>query len=331
MNLIRPLALAFVIVGQVIAGGAAFSPDGRTVYLNASDQPGELEVLHLSDERSQQLTFHRFQQASHPKEIKSIASAANGRLLLLDSEALWTWTPASDDLQRLRNCPAGMKFNGIACHPKSGRILITVFLDKPEDSDHDTRLLFADTPEAPLLTVRVRRLDRICCPVFLSDGSILFGAEGDLWQGTVDVQNENGEAPRPVLSATRYAPLADRETYDGTPMQTGVHDIAVSAHKVYVHVSRMGGSGWGDVLRLNLPGTDTEKKGDKDTGILRRYKEYREALASAEWLEENPSCAFLCNSADGKQVIFTNGCGPNRRHYLVTDDGDHEPLSVKRH
>ena len=140
--------------------------------------------------------------------------------------------------------------------------------------------------------------------------------------GSLEADDNLESGPRFILAANRCAPLADRETYGGTPSQVGVSELAVSHGKVYAHVSRMGGSGWGDIIRLDLPKP-------VEGGLRQRYTQYQALLGSVEFLTENPTIAFLCQSPDGTKIVYSDGNGPNRTFYVVENNGDPKPVPAR--
>jgi hypothetical protein len=82
----------------------------------------------------------------------------------------------------------------------------------------------------------------------------------------------------------------------------GVQTIAPAGEWLYVHIYRMGGSGFGNVIRLKVAGT-------ANTGedLAERLKVYGDAINSVQILEDNGMDSFLCASSDGKRVFYTEG------------------------
>ena len=60
--------------------------------------------------------------------------------------------------------------------------------------------------------------------------------------------------------------------------------------------------------------------------VLSMHAEEQYALRAFQAGASSPGSSSGCRPLHTMSI----GCGPNRRHYLVTDDGKHEPLSVKR-
>jgi hypothetical protein len=161
--------------------------------------------------------------------------------------------------------------------------------------------------KCPLVGVHARHLtDTVSCAAFLPDHTLLFSTEGDLWHGLVQIEaNEDHTETYGVLEGYRYAPVASRYTYDGTPFQEGVADIAISRRMAYLHVSRMNGSGWGSIARVALPPLSQD-----DTFTIRNsVKDAIRALRSYRELDDCPGAAYLCSSRDRKRVLFQNDTG----------------------
>jgi hypothetical protein len=162
----------------------------------------------------------------------------------------------------------------------------------------------------------------------------LFGSEGDLWHGLVewDKDAEPGH-PRGILSGYRLAPLATRETAEGTPSQVGVQRIAASRGQLYVEVSRMGGSGWGYLVRLQLP--PAKEKGELNLleQLPERLNLYNRVLNSVVMVDpDQGSGSFLCTSPNGEVVHFTGTRSESgdRSHYLITKDGKKVQVKTRK-
>lgn len=321
-------------VGSAKAGGAAFSSNGKLIYTPDHDEKPDVDVLDIG--AGTMITKH-LKLAKGSQDITAMSVASDGRLWVLTESHLWLWDAISDEVALSETAPVGAKFVDVACDFGTGRVLITAAVEKPEPDESVGRVLFKLNAEKPAMSVFVRRIDWIECPVFLDDGTILFGCEGDLWHGEIEL-DDDGDKSRGILNAYRYAPLATRETYGGTPMQTGVKNLAVSMGKVYAHVRRMGGSGWGEIIRLDRPKrVEKGKNLDMVGGLKERLQLHQAALHSVEILEDNGGRSFLCNSPDENLVQFTGGAAVengerkgDRRHYLITNDGKSKPLKAGR-
>jgi hypothetical protein len=112
-----------------------------------------------------------------------------------------------------------------------------------------------------------------------------------------------------VLVGQRIAPLATYETDSGNQSQQGVHLVAVGAGYVWTHVGRLGGSGYGSIVRLPMP----EPLGKSERGyyflqfeLKERYPIYAKMMSEAVITERigQPRSSLLCASADGETIIY---------------------------
>ncbi len=170
---------------------------------------------------------------------------------------------------------------------------------------------------------RVTEFDGI---TFSSNGELFFGTRGDLWNGIIDLEEQDY---RGVLVANRCAPLATLETAFGTQGQMGAERVAVATDELYVHVCRMAGSGWGKIVRLNKPPAYDQEVAASD--LKKRLALYAKEVASVEILAENGTRSYLCTSPDGKRAFFSSDVlGVDKRQFfLVEDNGMPQELSVK--
>ncbi|MBK1882399.1 hypothetical protein JIN85_08235 [Luteolibacter pohnpeiensis] len=122
-------------------------------------------------------------------------------------------------------------------------------------------------------------------PVFDSLGNLYCTASGDLWKGTIQV----GDFPETpfVLFAERIWPLAYKETSDGNSSSLGVREIIPLPTQIVLELSRHGGSGWGNIVRV--PNENA----------------YEKHLA-LQWdeLEDCPSSSCSAISPDGKHAAI---------------------------
>jgi hypothetical protein len=301
------------------AADAAFTDDGKSVY--AVSKPG-LERIDLTTGEISKVA------PEGVADIDAICRAGDGAFYLLTDDTLWRWKPdAGPALSVLKPLKAEQSFEDVACDPKTGRILI-IGREKTADDGSRCRLFFKPDPDHALLRVRLRHLDaEISGAEFLPDGSLLFGAEGDLWHGIASVEpTDEPDDAYGVITAYRYAPVGERYTYPGTPSETGVCAVAAGADHVFVHMHRIHGSGWGHLSWLALPAPVTEDSFE----IHNSVEDSIRVLQSVKKLEENGSCSYLCASPDGKRVYFTSGIGEKRTHFLSDSAIEHgDPLPFR--
>lgn len=300
---------------------AAFSKDGSTVYCCRSE--GMLAVhLNPYSEVSTKL----------PDSLGEIPIRAvtlrpsDGSLLLATSNAVWAFSPEKNTATKLFDKPAGSEIKDLAFDPISGGLLVTVY---PEAGKDESRVWWVKRGSIVAKIIFVRRLDYIDGPVFSSDGRLFFGAEGDIWRGFIEHEEEDDTEPNRggTLVAVRYAPVACRETYGGSPSQIGASDLACSGTKIYAHVRRMGGSGWGTMTRLDMP---TAMDHDPDKAITEKLTErvatYMRALGSIEVMDD--SCggwSNLCASLSGERVFYRI----MNTSYLIENNGKPQNIPAK--
>ncbi|WP_395740809.1 hypothetical protein [Prosthecobacter sp.] len=323
MNAAAPVLFSLLLASSLFshAGEACFSKDGSRVYLTTSESgTAKIEEINVDDGTHR---FHTFGQQPGLGEIRQLDSLGDGSLLFLCDESIWKWSADHQHLTKIHTAAQGMSFDQLAVSHSDGGLAVWGWAKEDDDEEGGGVLLFAKTKDAKLDSVRMRRVDHVNGMCFHAKGEMLFGTEGDLWKGTIEQEDEDTLS----LTAERFAPLSDRETYIGTPSQIGVSRVAASSGRIYLHLSRMGGSGWGSVIRLSLP-ADCKPAADlKD--IRMQLQIYSKALNSVEVLEDNGSLSFLCASHDGRRVFFTNRAGPeDRTCFLVEKDGAAAPIKV---
>jgi hypothetical protein len=156
--------------------------------------------------------------------------------------------------------------------------------------------------------------------------------------GRVGEGADSPEETRRFLRAIRIAPLATLETDNATPSGQGVYVVAGGAKLLYVHVQRLGGSGWGSILTLRLPnpqiGQEPPDTDSKDTSdpmyleVLARYQLYRDNLASVQSLGENGTDSCLSTSPSGSKAFFRASQGNDEKEAYWLVEGDQPPRKI---
>jgi hypothetical protein len=188
------------------AGNAAFTADGKAVYMisPASNSLDRLAV-ESADVTSVKVGLGK------DDVVNGLALAKDGTFYLATRKSLWCWKPGESKAKWLESAPKKTEFTDVACNPKTDGVLIT----------SGTGLFYKKDRHAKLCSVAIRYNPgrSIESPVFLPNGSFLFSADGDLWHGlidqTVEESGTTNEWTMTNLVAYRYAPLAQRETYEG--------------------------------------------------------------------------------------------------------------------
>jgi len=295
-----------------MAGNAAFTADGRAVYM-LTDAPSSLDKIDV--ERGTVSTVNV--GLGKDDRVAGLALAKDKAFYLITKNALWYWKPGEGRAKWLEPAPKKVEFEDVACNPKTDEVLIT----------SGSALYYKRVRCTEMVAVGIRYQPgrAIESPVFLPDGSFLFSATGDLWHGFIERTVEESAATNrwtnTDLVAYRYAPLAQRETYNGTPMESGIRAIGVSRNKVYADFGRMGGSGWGRVIRLDLPVQKAGSWASNNTA-----KETAKIIGSVNDLgDTSGGFVYLCGSPDGHRVYYgdgwSDGAGRRPHNSWIINDG----------
>ena len=317
------LLMAAVSAG---AGDAVFSQNGGKIYLiDRQEAPGQLYSIDLGDKE----LLPSGVPDLNGEPILSIDRSNAGFILCLTRSACFAWDVDKGATVEVCRVPKDGQFVELGYDSSTGLIAFVIRFET-EDGFPDWQLWVqpkgADGPAA----TRVRRVETITGMAFDPKGDFYFGSGGDLWHGSIR-EIKPDETPGGLLQAYRFAPLATLETDDATPSQIGVRSVVAAGPWLYAHVERMGGSGWGNVVRLAKPKIEEAPEGDPGLpfALSDRIDAYRHALESVVDLGENGSLAFLAASPDGKLVYFqASRDGGEVTHWLVRDHGEPEELRI---
>jgi hypothetical protein len=312
---------------QALAGTAAFSPDSSHIFL-------------ADWERLIDVDFSTHKATRVPldisKNLRAVAGTPDG-LLIVTGDALFRLDCQTRKSRRVCAAPAGMDLMDAAFDLHSQIILLCCY---PQNIDSNTDCLFflkkgATKPEV----VRSRRVRYVNAPVFDRSGQLFFSTDGDIWKGNVELADGY-----PSLSGERIAPVATRETVNGTPGQMGALELAVAGDKIFSCVRRMGGSGWGRVVSLKRPvessANDTEKssavEGNPSSQLEQVTATYLTELSSLHSYGENGGLpGFLCATSDEKKVFFTtkrakseNSELPSRDFWLIENNAEAKRIEI---
>jgi hypothetical protein len=242
--MMKPLLFSLLLSPPLFAGSAAFLPDGKRVA-----RQGDSGVLlcDLSKGTESDLKFPDDFQV----EYVGLAATADA-LLLAGGQRVMSWNPATDAWKELWTAPAELTVDDVACDPKSGQVLVTT---SQENGEPQWWIL---DPKQPQKAGKVfnRRAAYATNPVFDPAGNLYFTCHGDLWKGSFEERDEE-ESPF-VLNGTRIWPLAAQETSEANSSGLGAHEILPLEKHLLVELSRAGGSGWGNVIRV--PNADAYEK-----------------------------------------------------------------------
>ncbi len=299
---------------------AAFSDDGNHVYLLGSNLPkGMVLDVDLINFTTKQLNL------GVSTEVHGIVNAPRALLFVTD-RSLYRLPLPTGQPGKICDAPAGCLFHDVACNRAQHGVLL---MCRTKDGRDWPSYYLREQRQTPSL-IATRRVNALVGAVFDREGHLFFAAEGDVWEGSVEPPPEP-DLPTSV-EAIRFAPVALRETANGTSGSTGARELAVAGQTVYVHMQRMGGSGWGEMISVRWPGepkSEDEKPG-VENGVKPNVETFKSALAVFRVYGPNLGASYLCGSPDGKKVFFatrnSDNAGEALRFYLGDDNGEVHPL-----
>ena len=301
---------------------AAFSDDGNHVYLLGSKLPkGTVLDVDLINFTTTKLNL------GVSTEVRGIANAPRALLFVTD-KSLYRLPLPSGEVSKICDAPTGVTFEDVACNRAQHGILLL---------SHGTGKNYREWPayylreqERKPTSLVLRRVNALVGAVFDRDGHLFFASGGDIWEGDISKPTEPEEPP--AVEADRFAPVAILETANTTPNSTGARKLAVAGRTVYSQMTRMGGSGWGEMISVRWPGepkTDEGKASRTESPIKLNIETFKSALGAARFYGSNQGASYLCNSPDGRKVFFVTRYEDEAhklRFYLGDDTGEVHPL-----
>lgn len=307
-------ALAFFYPIGSRAGDGVFSGDGNRIYTVAENERGPaLREIDLANQTSRTIPLGQLAQT---EPVIGITRSPWEKLAVITPKSIWAFDPRSGKLSKIRQISGNNStFYRIAYNPKTREIYVT--------SDEG---FFVLKNGRDLVSVYVRRHAGIGSLVFTANGDLFYSYQGDLWRGQIEV-----EEGRYSLTADRYAPLADPETANTTPAESGVRDIAISRDTIYVHLARLGGSGWGWLAQLARPPVRSDSSSTSDAPFKpgQPITMYKAALDSAKILLENSHPMCLCASPDESRVYYTTHTEANQNEDWLITNGQAQQLHLR--
>lgn len=96
---------------------------------------------------------------------------------------------------------------------------------------------------------------------------------------------------------------------------------------IYVHLNRLGGSGWGWLAQLARPSIKSDNSGDFAVSVepAQCLSMYKTALQSVKILGGNAHATNLCVSADETRAYYSDG----DKDWLITD-GQPQELHLRK-
>jgi hypothetical protein len=289
------------------AGDAVFSNDGQRIYVTTSTPTGP--ALREIDLDAQTVRVIPLPQLAKNEYVAGITRSPWDKLAVITRNTIWVFDPRSGSLSKIRDLGKNGNFFRVAYNPKMQEIFVTT-----------NEGLFVLKNGRELVPVFVRRHQGVGCPIFTSSGDIYYSYEGDLWHGQIEVAEG-----RYSLNADRYAPIAAPETANTTPNETGVVDIAVSRDTIYVHLARMGGSGWGWLAQLARPLAESKFSMEPGQGITI----YKAALDSAKVLLDNARPLSLCASPDETHVYYCRHTETDQDEDWLITNGQSQQMHLR--
>lgn len=299
---------------------SAFADDGQRIVNTSAEL--------ILDIKSRSAVAYSLQEVGIGDRLRAICRYKPGAFLVATEHEVYTlqqnWTTAT----RVLSFPNASQTSetpyivDIAYDSKNDKVLL-VSSEAPENVVPDNTapegrsLYFYDMGGDRLKRVRCRRVGLVKGLSVDQDGTLYFATRGqDLWTGTIDYDED-----WPPLIALRYAAVATHEAYNGTPNQIGVCETAVAGSYVYCILRRMGGSGWGDVIRLKNDEV-VQSRGDNPW-------RYDAAVLNSIDIVLDEFAFDLCASADGKTVYFTAGYANVRGgSYVIVNNGRPRKLEI---
>lgn len=305
-----PLSAVLCLCAAASAADAGFTPDKKHVIQIEPEARRTLLEIDVSTGAARPLF------APLKEEIAAISLDAKDRWILATGQTLWSWKPGDAAPARLAAVPSTGKgrkvaVEDLAADPKSGRILVTVSETAADGSDYGTPAWIYNTEDSKWGKVRCRYVTGINTPCFNARGELYFSVEGDLWHGLIE------EDEPWTLVAYRYAAVATRYTYNGSPMQSGTRQLAAAGDELIINHGRMGGSGWGTITALPAPLLDLSAEWDtpdlkgqlstagKIAGALKELGDGDGRISSGS-SRDGTHAWFLWPDAD-KALLYTGG------------------------
>ena len=335
------LILAFAILSNasmaLYGADSIISKDNKHVYLVQYEQEpprpsGECSLIDINLKQNNCSGIDL--RETFGERVRNIALSNSDFILCATKSAVWSYDPAKSKCVKVLDAPKDTELVELgydssqeivlaACRGAQGQELFCL----PKNGDQ-------------WIPVYNRRSPQVDFPVFSEDGALYFASHGDLWAGFLEKQTDptlpalsahpevrgNSDGwPKSItlaaLDAYRFAPVAFLETANTTSNSTGLKHLAVSKHFVYGDYSRMGGSGWGSLIRCKRAAPlKTEHEAREIPGG-------REAIAVLESVEtvNEKECLYLCASRDGSLVFYMcHGC----KSFLIKNDGRPKSLAV---
>ena len=313
--------VSVVAAAYSYGAAAAFSDDGEHVYLLGKKLPkGTVLDIDLTNLTTKTLSL------GVTTEVLGVANAPRA-LLFVTEKSLYRRPLPDGEVGKICDAPAGSYFEDVACNRAKHGILL---LCHTKDF-RDWPAYYLREQESKPTSLVLRRVKALVGAVFDRDGHLFFGSGGDLWEGDITTPSESKQE-LPAVEASRFAPVALLETANTTPNSTGARELAVAGRTVYAHMTRMGGSGWGEMISVGWP-PDPKTEGGMEwsskSPVRANVELFKSALTGFRVYGPNERASYLCNSPDGRKVFFATRYEDDAhklRFYIGNDAGEVHPL-----
>lgn len=229
------LFLTTVLSYPASAGTAAILPDGNHLVRTGEKS---LSVYSMAEKTETELEWPAESKFEYPA-----VATAKGVLLVGSGNGVSAYDPVGQTWEPFWSAPQGWAVDDIAYDAKNDR---KVVVTGNGDGAVSWWVFSGDTKVPDKLFNR--RAAGASDPVFDSDGNLYFTVAGDLWKGSLEV-GDSEEVPF-TLIGERIWPLAIRETEGGNSSGSSAKQIAPIGKWIVLELSRYGGSGWGNIIRV---------------------------------------------------------------------------------
>lgn len=312
------LAIGFtmLVTGPAEAAEAALFNDGNRAIITAPGWTGELLDVDL---RGGVATRFDPQSVGAPVGFKPGGCSKSGFVLGTTGSLLLACDVVQRKCVTVYTAPRMVELEDLAYNPKDGAVLLTCTDNRgrsagaagesggTDDLGPRIVLIYVPADASKAGSVFCRRVSSVDGIAFAGDGTLYFSSRGDMWVGSIEEENDVPEAPKWVLDGERVAPVAMLETNIGTSASTGASEVAVSGKQLYVHTQRIGGSGMGDLFRMDrpmLPVSPDYKKADPPPAILDYAKRLCGTMSSIRYVKDYARPPWLTTSANGRFTMY---------------------------
>lgn len=236
LRLVIGLSMSFPVAAR--ASPATFSEDGNTVWVISKDGRNLLG-FEAPDHPPSVVPLPRSFEA---RSVTDLLSDPHG-LLLAGNDKLWRWDPLAleNPPELVAPFPPAFRASGLArmgAGPLAGAILINGrhVLDETETLPKGMvreETLYALMPgEKGFRGIFTRHLHEVTASPALAGDRMIFGDDGDLWEGSLAAMGE-AAGRCGVLAGHRIAPLAAISTDEGNSEGQGVRGVVITGDTVW--------------------------------------------------------------------------------------------------